>query len=226
MSNAGKADTLWFYLSTRHRQASDNLLEEITALSEAGADHNDIAPYCVALITTTGCYLECRINEFWIMAQSNGMTRPRLTEAQKSEFQEIASRSDWRKTKTLAKYQIALATLGLRVFDKGGQPYQDAQVLVSLRNELVHHAPYATELTDHQRISKRPKLEAKLRTLIGECPHQGIKSFFPENCLYQACAEWASKTSQKFVDEFLTRAGAPTSVYVSSTVSHFPPIPK
>lgn len=120
-----KPDTYVFFLSARHRQARDNLLEHIKALSADGADHSQIAPYCVALITTTGCYVECQINEFWLMALNNRMMRPRLTEGQKTRFKEIANTLDWKMKKTLEKYQIALETLGLPVFDKGGSPYQD-----------------------------------------------------------------------------------------------------
>lgn len=213
-----QTDTYFFFLSTHHRQARDNLLGHIKALSDDGGDGRQIAAYCVALITTAGCYLECRINEFWLTALNDGMISPRLTESQKTRFKKIASSSDWRMKKTLEKYQIALDTLGVPVFDKGASPYQDAKTLMSLRNEIVHHVPYETELLNNERVSKRPKLEVTLQTLIGECPHQGLKSFFPENCLHQACAVWASKTSQMFVDEFLIRAGGNTKVSVSGGI--------
>lgn len=163
MSEAVKTDTYFFFLSTHHRQARDNLLAHIKALSPDGADHSQIAAYCVALITTTGCYLECRINEFWLTALNDGMINPRLTEGQKTRFKQTASRLDWKMEKTLEKYQIALETLGLPVFDKGGSPYQDAKTLISLRNEIVHHVPYETELLENIRVSKRRKLEATLQ---------------------------------------------------------------
>jgi hypothetical protein len=220
MSNAEKPNIYLFYLSTCHRDARDNLLAQIKALSNEGAHDRQIAAYCVALITATGCYLECRVNEFWLTALTDelGNSPPRLTEPQKKRFKAFANGSEWKMTKTLEKYQLALEMLDLPVFDKGGSPYQDAKTLISLRNEIVHHVPHITELLDHNRVSKRPKLEQTLQTLIGECPHDGIKSFFPNNCLHQACAEWASKTSQTFVDEFLNRAGASTNVYISSGV--------
>ncbi|MBA4142251.1 MAG: hypothetical protein H0X43_04420 [Nitrosospira sp.] len=218
MSEGVKTDTYFFFLSAHHRRARDNLLGHIKALSHEGANHGHIAAYCVALITTAGCYLECRINEFWLTALNNGMISPRLTENQKARFKEIARSSDWKMKKTLEKYQIALDTLGLPVFDKGASPYQGAKTLMSLRNEIVHHVPYETELLNNNRVSKRPKLEATLQTLIGKCPHEGIKSFFPENCLHQACAEWASKTSQMFVDEFLLRTGGNTKDSISGGI--------
>jgi hypothetical protein len=218
MSEAVKTDTYFFFLSTHHRQARDKLLGHIKALSGDGGDHTQIAAYCVALITTAGCYVECRINEFWLTALNNGLISPRLTESKKTRFKKIASGSDWKMKKTLEKYQIALDALGVPVFDKGGWPYQDAKTLMSLRNEIVHHVPYETELLNNKRVSKRPKLEVRLQTLIGECPHEGIKDYFPENCFHQACAEWASKTSQMFVDEFLIRSGGNTKVSVSGGI--------
>jgi hypothetical protein len=219
MSKAVTTDLYVFYLSPHHRQARDKLLAHIKTLSDDGDDWDQIAAYCVALITTAGCYIECRINEFWLTALNNEMTSPGLTKDQKIRFNEIARSLDWKMESTLDKYQLALKTVGAQVFDKGGPPYQDAATLMLLRNEIVHHLPCKTEFLDDRRVSKNSKLEGRLQTLIRECPYEGIKSFFPQNCLHHACAEWAGATSQIFVDEFLVRAGANTKVHISTVIS-------
>lgn len=162
--------------------------------------------------------MECRINEFWLDILNNGINSQDLTAHQKKKFKEMAIRVDWKWENILDKYQLALETLGLPVFVKGSHPFQTADSLVLLRNEIVHNVPWGIELLEGKRICKQSKLEARLQTVIRKCPYEGLKIYFPENCLHQACAEWASKTSQEFVDDFLLRTGSNTKVYVSGGI--------
>ncbi|MEO6561796.1 MAG: hypothetical protein ABIN99_01950 [Nitrosospira sp.] len=218
MSQAIKTDAYYFFLSRHHRKIRDELNARIRALSEDDEDYDLIASYCVALITTAVSYMECRINEFWLGVLNDGIDSQGLTAHQKKQFKEMATRVDWKWENILDKYQLALKILGLPVFDKGRHPFQAADSLVLLRNEVVHNVPWGIELLEGKRISKQSKLEARLQRLIGKCPYEGLKIYFPENCLHQDCAEWASTTSQEFVDKFLLRAGANTKVYVSGGI--------
>jgi hypothetical protein len=221
MSNIAKTDTYFFFLSRHHRKIRDELNSHIKTLSTDGGDSQLIASYCVALITSAVCYMECRINEFWLEVLNNGINSQGLTAPQKKQFKEMAARVDWKwnRKSILDKYQLALETLGLPVFAKGSHPFQTADSLVLLRNEIVHNVPWGIELLEGKRMGKQSKLEARLQMLIRKCPYEGLKIFFPENCLHQACAEWASKTSQEFVDDFLLRTGSNTKVYVSGGIS-------
>src|SRR5688500_9348494 len=100
MSKVVKTDTYYYFLSRHHRTMRDELNTHIKVLSENGADHDKIAPYCVALITTAACYMECRINEFWLGVLNDGTDSWGLTALQKKQFEVVATKSDW-KWKTI-----------------------------------------------------------------------------------------------------------------------------
>lgn len=170
MSNPVNTDKIYFFLSRHHQKARDILHAHIKVLSDDGVNHDQVAANCIALITMATCYLECRISEFWLMILNNGTDSCNLTDYQKKQFTEIAARSDWEKNSILDKYQLALETPRLPIFNKGSSPYQDAETLGLLRNELVHNVHYEVEFFEGDRLSKRPKLEARLCTLIGDCP--------------------------------------------------------
>jgi len=107
------------------------------------------------------------------------------------------------KHSILTKYQIALIFSKKAEFKKGQNPFQDAAILVSLRNALVHYKPeWNNELDMHK------KLESSLSTRF---PHSRFCDkgdvFFPKKCLGHGCAAWAVNTSLKFIDEFYKRMG-------------------
>jgi hypothetical protein len=179
---------------------------------------DEMACLCVATVTTAVSYLECRVNEFYSDIFNRGADGRTLSEEQRRAFNRIGNAFDWkRQASILEKYQLALAALGLDPFDAGSAPYQDAAILVQLRNEFVHSEPRSTEvrLPSGERMSA-PKLESRLRDKIGECPSPTLKPFFPENCLHLRCGEWAVTSSQVLVDAFLTKVGAKLTPYVAS----------
>lgn len=103
----------------------------------------------------------------------------------------------------LDKYQLALRFCDKPVFEKGSNPYQDVQMVVSLRNAIVHYKPESISSDGDHKLS--PKLKSKF-------PDNKLMSgsgnpYFPDKCLGFGCTEWAWKSTQKFVDSFFTRLG-------------------
>lgn len=109
----------------------------------------------------------------------------------------------------LEKYQVALVLTGQEPFDRGASPYQDAQVLISLRNELIHYEP-TFQPVEGPPADEQPypphKLVGRLKDrfhLNPMCaPHAPM---WPYKLLGAGCASWAVMSTVIFVEAFADR---------------------
>ncbi|OHE60225.1 MAG: hypothetical protein A2Z47_10765 [Thermodesulfovibrio sp. RBG_19FT_COMBO_42_12] len=105
----------------------------------------------------------------------------------------------------LERYQLVLHLLRKKCLDPGVQPWQDASLVVRLRNELVHYkSKWASEL-------ERSKLLRALQDKNHQKPPfiKGSANFFPHECLSAACASWGVQSIVAFFDAFYTHMGFP-----------------
>ena len=110
----------------------------------------------------------------------------------------------------LQKYQIALVLAQKNQFDLGKKPYQDINLLIKLRNSLIHFEPEWITCPagddfgqdDIHKFEKQLKGKFTINPLTG----QG-NPFYPDKCLSHGCAEWAVKSTINFIDDFFTRIG-------------------
>ena len=101
------------------------------------------------------------------------------------------------------KYNKALTCLRKKPFGKNQAPQEDAALVNSLRNALVHYQP--TSLggnVEHKLASK----------LTGKFPDNKLMTgsgnpWFPDKCSGHGCAEWAIHSVTTFADEFFCRIG-------------------
>ena len=113
--------------------------------------------------------------------------------------------------RTLEKYDILLDLLEKKSFDKGKFPYQDASLLVEIRNELVHFEPrwykFDTEAESKDPINPH-KLESKL---IGKFKpshlHKTDYFLFPHYCFSSDCLYWAFNSAKCMATELADNAG-------------------
>ena len=101
----------------------------------------------------------------------------------------------------LERYALVLHLLRKAAFDRGGQPWQDAALVMRLRNEVVHYkSKWGAEMT-------QAKLWRSLQALRHLKPPftEDATNFFPQRCLSAACAAWAAATSVAFIDAFYDR---------------------
>jgi len=105
----------------------------------------------------------------------------------------------------LGKYQMALLLSGAGQFDKGAQPYQDAQLLIDFRNGLVHFRP------DWHDSGTKRKFDS-----LGDPFHQrGLLSdedssdWLTVKALGASGALGALATAKAFADEWTSRLGIP-----------------
>jgi hypothetical protein len=101
----------------------------------------------------------------------------------------------------LDKYQVALHCSGREAFSRGSPPYQDAKLLVDLRNELTHARPKTRVSGEMDKLSKA--LEGRFKP-NGLMENSG-NPYFPDHCLGVGCANWGVKTARAFADDFFGR---------------------
>lgn len=156
-------------------------------------------------------FLEATINEVFSDADTNirGVVRDLNPDA----VQMLASL--WRQGiprtagyPVIKKYQIALLLSGKQELNSGLTPYQDVDLLIKLRNSLIHYEPdWESTGADGtflqgKNISKKISGKFALNPLTG-----GKNPLFPDKCLGAGCAKWAVKVSIQFADEFFWNMG-------------------
>ena len=104
----------------------------------------------------------------------------------------------------LEKCQLALLCAQSTVFERGKQPYQDADLLIKLRNRLTH-ARAETRSTDDEQDNpseaprKKDKLSEALKKKFGpsRLMQNSANPYFPDHCLGAPCAAWAVQAGSR-----------------------------
>ena len=105
----------------------------------------------------------------------------------------------------LEKYQKVLEVRGLEVLDRGAQLYQDVDILVALRNELVHfHPEWHDEQERHAKLGRKLAYRFEPSPFISK--ENGV--MFPQRFVGHGCAQWAVHASLAFIRAFSERVGA------------------
>ncbi|NAS22482.1 hypothetical protein GT755_12395 [Herbidospora sp. NEAU-GS84] len=105
--------------------------------------------------------------------------------------------------KPLAKYQLALELAGHDPFESGREPYRRADILIKLRNWLVHYKPNSQPLDKGHEVGKHLKPSDFTANQLSTARHQ----WFPDRVLGAGCADWAWRSARTFTDEFAKRTG-------------------
>lgn len=104
----------------------------------------------------------------------------------------------------LEKYERVLAISGLPPFDRGARPYQDVDVLIDIRNELVHfHPEWHDEQERHEKLGKRLAYRFELSPFIAD----GTGVLFPQRFVGHGCTKWAVESALTFMEQFASRVG-------------------
>jgi hypothetical protein len=99
----------------------------------------------------------------------------------------------------LDRYNTILHLLRKQPLDKGKQPWQHMEVLVRLRNELIHYKSKWDKDMDEEKLFK-----ATLKNLRLAKPSfiPANTTFFPHQFLSAACAAWSVRTAVAFLNRF------------------------
>ncbi|MEQ0560843.1 hypothetical protein ABJI51_17285 [Amycolatopsis sp. NEAU-NG30] len=112
----------------------------------------------------------------------------------------------WRATKqgyfdVLEKYQLILQAGKKETFDRGANPYQNAALLIQLRNYVVHFKPEGVDSNDSLTITKR--LDGRFRPNAARKSPRG--SWSDHDIFGAGCAEWCWRSARSLTDEFARR---------------------
>ena len=158
-------------------------------------------------IVMSAMFLEATVNELYQDAHDDythedAYVTP-LDERTRRMMKEAWATTQGRGLTTLDKYQLILACAGGAPLDRGAQPFQDAQLVVQLRNVLVHYQPEIIFVDDTHR------LEEKLR---GKFPENSLMArsgnpWWPSKCLGAGAAMWAARSACAFADRVMADLG-------------------
>jgi hypothetical protein len=104
---------------------------------------------------------------------------------------------------TLHRYELVLHLLERPALDRGRYPYQAADLLIKLRNELIHYrSQWGPEM-------EQKKLFTSLQQLrLDKAPFTSPDSnFFPHKCLSASLASWSVTSAVAFINTFYSLLG-------------------
>ena len=110
----------------------------------------------------------------------------------------------------LDRWQLVLETLRLPVLASGDALFNNATLLVRLRNRLVHARPAVSRDvgTSSARSASHGDLETQLRGRFPPNPRAGAgDADFPDRLLSAGCAAWAVHAAVALADAFFGRIG-------------------
>ena len=117
----------------------------------------------------------------------------------------------------LEKYKLVLHVLKRPALDSDGQIIENADLLVRLRNELIHYKSQWE--VDQQKLFKR------LKSLNFQKPGfvLSYSTFFPHECLSASLASWSVITASTFLDHFYEKLGFESRLEAYSERISVPP---
>ncbi|MGR8980513.1 MAG: hypothetical protein ACU84H_10550 [Gammaproteobacteria bacterium] len=155
---------------------------------------------------------------------SNGIDA--AAHAKIKHLNEDRSKSDDKHEKTLLQYLKVLELLDRPTKSlKEGQKYEQAKLLIKLRNALIHYKSKWGPAMESDRDKRFKKLINGLKELKFEKPpfESVSTNFFPYHCLNASLASWSVTTAIDFIEEFYTKLGiqSPLKPYIPLDVPLF-----
>ena len=160
--------------------------------------------YVVSAIMQCVAALETEIYEITIHGPGGHLGSDRTDTEARDFLRPCADLID--RQDIVSRYEMVLHLLEKPNLSRGSQPFQDTQLLIRLRNELVHYkSEWGSEMENRN-------FHAALRNLRHTKPPfvSELSNFFPHICLCAACAVWAVQTAVAFLDTFYDRLGVPS----------------
>lgn len=108
----------------------------------------------------------------------------------------------------LDKFDLALMLRGEAPLDRGAEPTESMNALVTLRNELVHFKP---EWSDESRVHAR--VSRKLASKVQPSPFLPGEELFPRAWATHSCTKWAVESAVAFGSHVKTRFGLTGTVF-------------
>jgi hypothetical protein len=200
------------YFSTYQLWAAENCAAraaEIEASRSIGSPFEiEHRANVLGAITMSVGFLEAMVNEVFADAADHHGIQKDGTLAPLSERTRELMGTWWDLTgegweRLLQKCQLLLLFADQPRLSTNAQPYQDAALLLNLRNVIVHYRPQTVSAADApHRLAKR------LRHRFPDNPLTFPSvAWWPDHALGAGCAAWACKTARALADEVTSRLG-------------------
>jgi hypothetical protein len=199
--------------AVRHRNAA-GLFRDLAAQVEAGRkplssptigedERGRHEALVVGSYIAAAAYLEATINETLSDAGESPTSKTVAGLDPKTLARLYTIYEEFEREAALRKYTLALAMTDRPPIPKGDTLYQHADLVLDIRNALVHFKP-KFQATD----SDAYKIESRFQKGLGLNPFTSVGNpFFPDKCMSAACVGWALDRAIAFVLEFRKRLG-------------------
>lgn len=216
------------YLSISHLSAASLFAKQCSELEKSidplkidpdlRREHNACA---ISSIILSAAFLEAVINEIFSDCAEDYVTE-RISQLPAKDLMARLWKLGIPRTASypiLEKYEIALELNNKEPVPQGFSPYQDAKLLIELRNALIHFEPET--ITSHSSSEER-KVHKFEKRLLGKFQENRLVSlgnpFYPDKVLGAGGASWAVSSAVNFADIFFKNIGIlPTYEHVRST---------
>jgi hypothetical protein len=199
-----------YTFTTQFLAASANFVRRAREI-EASADSNtDEQTRCehrgliCSVIMQCAAALETETHEICVHAPGTHLGSDRTNLPARDFLLPIADIVD--DQRTLSRFDLILHLLQRPSLNKGNNPYQGAELVVRLRNEIIHYkSRWGAEME-----------KSKLMTALQSLGHKPAPftdpsmNFFPHRCLSADCAAWALSSVVAFLDAFYVALGVPS----------------
>jgi hypothetical protein len=197
------------YFSSHHLWAAQSFAARAGEIERGPGEipRFDIAQraFVTGAVLSAAAFLEAAINELCqdVADGEDSYVGPLDEDSKKliKAFWDLTEERNRSPFSILDKYQIVLTFCRREQFSAGVQPYQDADLAIRLRNELMHYKPETLGGDAQHKFLKQLSSKFVENPLIVGSGNP----YFPDKCLGSPCAAWAVQSAKALADEFFTR---------------------
>jgi len=160
-------------------------------------------------VVASAAFLEAMVNELYQdAADGHGLTGDGYLGPLSSQSHGLMA-DFWRATdegsrlKPLDKYEMLLAFADVTPLDRGRQPYQDASLVIRLRNAIAHYQPEDLSADDPH------KMEGALRGKFADNALMAGSgnAWWTDHALGYGCADWGHRSVKALADRVSDELG-------------------
>ena len=164
--------------------------------------------HVLSSIVASAAFLEAMVNELYQDAADDhappdGYITP-LSASCRRLMAELWRLTDGGVLKAIQKYEMLLAFADAPALDRGAQPYQDAALVIRLRNAILHYRPEDVSVADEAHA-----MEQRLR---GKFDDNALMTgsgnpWWPDHSLGHGAATWAHRAVKALADHVSDELG-------------------
>jgi hypothetical protein len=165
--------------------------------------------YVLSALLASAAFLEAVVNELYQDAHDShgvsgdGYIAPLTEEARQTMAQLWRATDEGSRMRPLDKYQLLLTFAGRQPLDAGAQPYQDAHLVIQLRNAVAHYQPEDLSVDAPHAMEKRLKGKFEDNRLMAGSGNP----WWPDHSLGHGCAAWAVDSAIALTDRVTGEVG-------------------